>query len=185
MLNVLNVFLVKHKFILCIIWEIIQYKGVKARAVHLVSITPPSLFSLFKGTTTLAVAWDSLRGNSAVPSSPCFCFGLRCFTFFVDTLSFESSLQFTISRFTIRRNGCRESCSGVDRSLSAQLKLADSAVCRHYCQQRWVLESKARHLFQQPISLYWCHLLKRSSQKEHVLSEITMIGWKYPVTVWI
>ncbi len=59
--------------------------------------------------------------------------------------------QFTTK---IRRpNGCGESCSGVNSSVSARLKPADDVACRHVNCLRPVLGRKARQLFQQPVSL--------------------------------
>ncbi len=59
--------------------------------------------------------------------------------------------QFTTK---IRRpNGCGESCSGVNSSVSAGLKPADDVACRHVNCLRPVLGRKARQLFQQPVSL--------------------------------
>ncbi len=54
--------------------------------------------------------------------------------------SFNSSLH---QRFMTRPNGCRESCSGVNWSVSARLKPADGDTCRCLCQQRPVLERNA------------------------------------------
>ncbi len=45
---------------------------------------------------------------------------------FVVALSVKSSLH---QRFTTRPNGCRESCSGVNWSVSARLKPADGVAC--------------------------------------------------------
>ncbi len=61
-------------------------------------------------------------------------------------------------RFTMRWNGCRESCSRVNWSVSARLEPADGVACRHCCQKRPVLKCKVRHLIQQPIGSYWHHL---------------------------
>ncbi len=59
-----------------------------------------------------------------------FCCSSCFFVFVFVALSFKSSLR---QRFTMRPNGCRESCSGVHWSISARLKLADG-------EQRPVLE---------------------------------------------
>ncbi len=50
---------------------------------------------------------------------------------FVVALSFMASLH---QRFMKRPNGCRESCSTVNRSVSARLKPADSVACCSVCQ---------------------------------------------------
>ncbi len=47
------------------------------------------------------------------------------------SLSFKSSLH---QRFTMRPNGCRESCSGVNCSVSARLEPADGVACSSACQ---------------------------------------------------
>ncbi len=62
-------------------------------------------------------------------------------------LSLKSSLH---QRFTTRWNCCRASCSGVNWSISAQHKLADCVICRHYCWQRPILEHKTCHSIEQP-----------------------------------
>ncbi len=80
----------------------------------------------------LAVAWDSLGNNFAAPSLPCFCFGSR-FISFVVILSFLPPVY--TKDFTTKRNGCRESCSRVNWSISARLKTADGVACKHYCRQ--------------------------------------------------
>ncbi len=49
----------------------------------------------------------------------------HAFYFFVVSLSFKSSLR---QRFTTRPNSCRESCSGVNWSVSARLKLAGTSL---------------------------------------------------------
>ncbi len=46
-------------------------------------------------------------------------------------LSFKSSLH---QRFSMRPNGCRESCSRVNCSVSARLKPADGVACSSACQ---------------------------------------------------
>ncbi len=73
-----------------------------------------------------------LGSNSAAPSSPCFSSSSH-FIPFVVALSFKSSLH---QRITTRRNGCWESCSSVNWSISARLEPADGVACRHYYQQR-------------------------------------------------
>ncbi len=52
------------------------------------------------------------------------------FISFVVSLSFKSSLQ---QRFSTKPNGCRESCSGVNCSVSARLKPADGVACNSAC----------------------------------------------------
>ncbi len=47
------------------------------------------------------------------------------------SLSFKSSLH---QRFSMKPNGCRESCSGVNWSVSARLKPADGVACSSACQ---------------------------------------------------
>ncbi len=73
-----------------------------------------------------AVAWDSWRSNSAASSTDCFCSSTH-FLSFVVALYFKSSLH---HRFTTRWKGCRESCSGVNWSVSARLKSADGVTCK-------------------------------------------------------
>ncbi len=75
------------------------------------------------------------------------------FYLFVVALSLRASLH---QRFTLRQNGCRESCSGVNWSASARLKPDDGVTGRCYFQQRPVLEHKTCHLFEQPISSWQC-----------------------------
>ncbi len=41
-----------------------------------------------------------------------------------------------------RPNNCRDSCSGVNLSISARLKLVDGVACRHYCWRRQLLEHR-------------------------------------------
>ncbi len=54
------------------------------------------------------------------------------FIWFAVALSFKASLH---QRFMmIRQNGCRESCSGVNWSVSARLKSVDSVACNSACQ---------------------------------------------------
>ncbi len=69
------------------------------------------------------------------------------------SLSFKSSLH---RRFTIRQNGCRESCSDVNRFVSPRFKPVDSR--RHFYWQWPVQKCKTRCLSQQPISLHQHHL---------------------------
>ncbi len=68
----------------------------------------------------LAEAWDFKRSSSVAPFPPCFCSG-SCFILFV-TLSFK--LIYTKDSWQ-DKNVCRESCSSVNWSVSAQLKLVD------------------------------------------------------------
>ncbi len=53
------------------------------------------------------------------------------FISFIVALSFKTSLH---QKFRMRLNGCRESCSGVNWSISARLKLADGVTCNSACQ---------------------------------------------------
>ncbi len=90
----------------------------------------------------LAAAWDSLGSNSAVPSLPVLA-PARTLFLLADALTFKSCL---FQRFMTRPNGCRESYRGVNRFVSAPLKLADNVACGHCCSQRQVIEPKT-HLF--------------------------------------
>ncbi len=95
---------------------------------------------------------------------------------------FSSSLH---QKFTTRRNGCRESCSGVNWSISARawanwwrcLQVLYSGISRGES------DHKACHLFQQRISSCWRHLslwspawTRQSVQRGQ---RVTLIGKKW------
>ncbi len=62
------------------------------------------------------------------PSLPAFALARTLFCLL--SLSFKSSLH---QRFMMTLNGCRESCSGVNCSVSARLKAADGVACNSAC----------------------------------------------------
>ncbi len=70
---------------------------------------------------TLCNTWFKFKASvGSVP--PCF-YTSSCFILFVVALSFRASLH---QRFITRQNCCRDSCSGVNWSISARFKWADN-----------------------------------------------------------